>query len=88
MNVVDAGDIKDADILVRMMAKQYSDEQLEAIEYVAPFVINYYSDIMSLSKNKREPDEKEKIALSDLYATLSGMDNNLTGDVYQTEILK
>lgn len=88
LNVVDAGDIKDADILVRMMAKQYSDEQLEAIEYVAPFVINYYSDIMSLSKNKREPDEKEKIALSDLYTTLSGMDNNLTGDVYQTEVFE
>lgn len=90
LNIVDAGDIRDSEALMRIIIAQnpYGFKEIEAIRFMAPKVIQYYIDVMSLNKNKRKASLNEVIAIQDLYYTLKEAGENLSGDEYQTLVFE
>ncbi|MEM9839297.1 MAG: lysine--tRNA ligase [Pseudomonadota bacterium] len=89
LNIVDASGTSDPDVLRGFVAKyrpDASDEEMQALEPMLGYAVNYFQDFVLPKKEFRAPTDQERAALEMLSARLKELGEGLEEDAYQTAV--
>ncbi|WP_091735035.1 lysine--tRNA ligase [Phenylobacterium immobile] len=91
LNLVSAADASTADILWGFLARYIpgaSPETEPMLDKLVGYAINYYEDFVKPAKRFRNPDDRERAAMSDLVARLQALPADADAELIQNEVFE
>jgi lysyl-tRNA synthetase class 1 len=91
LNLVSAADASTADILWGFLARYIpgaSPETEPMLDKLVGYAINYYEDFVKPAKRFRNPDERERAAMTDLVARLQALPADADAELIQNEVFE
>ena len=89
LNLVQACNTTDEDVLMQFISKYLNNPSNEVIDYMrklAKYAIVYYNDFVANTRQFKTPDETQLKALIDLKEQLNHINNNVESDILQNII--